>query len=128
LTSTITDVTNAANGNDLRKDSAIRKRSSTTTTPIRTKSLGIPAPLTRLYFYWSADDHWVAASTRDQLIAARGRNGGGNGGISSLGEACKPVMEIDRYGIPHAFPVVAEHGRLVAGKVAEWIGQIVAAL
>ncbi|KAK1052503.1 hypothetical protein LTR12_015700 [Friedmanniomyces endolithicus] len=127
LPSTITNVTNTTNGNDLRKDSAIRKRSSTTTTPIHTKSLGIPAPLTRLYFYWSADDHWVAASTRDQLIATRGRNGSGKGAVSSLGEACKPVMEIDKHGIPHAFPVVAEHGRVVAGKVAEWIGQIMAA-
>ncbi|KAK0247186.1 hypothetical protein LTR91_014072 [Friedmanniomyces endolithicus] len=125
FTSTITDVTNA---NDLRKDSAIRKRSSTTTTPIHTKSLGIPTSLTRLYFYWAADDHWVAVSTRDQLIATRGRHGGGKGEVSSLEEACKPVMEIDKHGIPHAFPVVAEHGRAVAGKVAEWIGQITAAL
>ncbi|TKA76582.1 hypothetical protein B0A55_04054 [Friedmanniomyces simplex] len=133
----LTDVTN-----DLRKDSAAapRKRSSTSTTTT-TKGLGIPPPLTRLYFYWSGNDHWVASSTRDSLIAARGRHGGGGGGGgggveegkgkekgSALGEEWKPVMEVDGQGIPHAFPVVAAHGRVVAGKVAGWVGEIVEGL
>ncbi|KAK4569734.1 hypothetical protein LTR86_002702 [Recurvomyces mirabilis] len=73
----------------------------------------------RLFFYWGAEDHWVANSTRDVLIAKRGR-----GAVATAGEEGKPVMEIDGHGIPHAFPLKPTHSRIIAEKVAEWIVEI----
>ncbi|KAK3074633.1 hypothetical protein LTR53_002778 [Teratosphaeriaceae sp. CCFEE 6253] len=116
----LTDATNA-----LRKDSAApRKRSS------MTKGLGVPAPLTRLFFYWAANDHWVADDTRDALMLARGRvpNSKLQQRLTFLGESHKPVMEVDANGIPHAFPVKAAHSRIVADKVADWVGEIMSGL
>ncbi|KAK5151111.1 hypothetical protein LTS14_009607 [Recurvomyces mirabilis] len=72
-----------------------------------------------LFFYWGAEDHWVANSTRDVLIAKRGR-----GAVATAGEEGKPVMEIDGHGIPHAFPLKPTHSRIVAKKVAGWIIEI----
>lgn len=70
---------------------------------------------TQLYFYWGADDHWIANTTRDKIIAKRARiqddpNGAG-----------KPVMEIDKHGIPHAFCLKQTHSQLTAAKCAKWI-------
>ena len=49
-------------------------------------------PITRLFFYFGRNDHWVAEKTRDEVIALRGREGG-------LG----PKMFVCEEGLPHAF-------------------------
>ena len=51
---------------------------------------------TKLFFYFGEHDYWVANETRDQLIAARASTG-------AAGDRSKPMMEIDRRGIDHAF-------------------------
>jgi hypothetical protein len=55
---------------------------------------GIPRP--KMYFYFGTNDHWVADRTRDDLMMLRGR--------ADEDEVWKPKMEIDKLGIPHAFP------------------------
>jgi hypothetical protein len=45
-------------------------------------------PVTRLFFYFGRDDHWVAERTRDEIIELRG------GG---------PTMVVCEEGLPHAF-------------------------
>jgi hypothetical protein len=52
--------------------------------------------LSKLYFYFGTDDHWVANETRDELIAARAATG-------QPGDDDKPTMEIDTHGTPHGF-------------------------
>ena len=49
---------------------------------------------TKLFFYFAAKDHWVADTTRDQLIAARAATG-------QTGKGSKPIMEID--DVPHGW-------------------------
>lgn len=56
---------------------------------------GVPGagePLTRLFFYFGRNDHWVAERTRDEIIQIRGRYGGGG-----------PKMVVCEEGLPHAF-------------------------
>jgi hypothetical protein len=48
-------------------------------------------PLTRLFFYFGRNDHWVAERTRDEIIELRGRVDGG------------PTMSVCELGLPHAF-------------------------
>lgn len=72
-------------------------------------------PHTQLYFYWGADDHWIANTTRDNIIAKRAQT------VSDPESAGKPIMEIDKHGIPHAFCLKQTHSRLTAAKCAEWI-------
>jgi hypothetical protein len=76
----------------------------------------------RLYFYWGGNDHWVAEETRDTLIRTRGRSGTGKD------DEGKPVMEIDSYGTPHGFCVTEDGSKVVAGKVAEYVEEIVKSL
>jgi pimeloyl-ACP methyl ester carboxylesterase len=47
-------------------------------------------PITRLFFYFGRNDHWVAERTRDEIVALRGRDGG-------------PTMVVCEEGLPHAF-------------------------
>jgi hypothetical protein len=49
-------------------------------------------PITKMFFYFGLDDHWVAEKTRDDIIAARGANDGSG-----------PKMFICEEGLPHAF-------------------------
>lgn len=55
------------------------------------------SPRPKLIFYFGKRDHWVADHTRDELIAARAYQDGG--------EEWKPRMLIDEEGIPHSFPI-----------------------
>lgn len=83
-----------------------------------------PAARTKLYFYWGENDHWIARSTRDTLIRTRGRTKSSR--RASLGEESKPLMEIDRQGVPHGFCI--RHSEVVAEKVAEYVTEIVCGL
>ncbi|EKG16170.1 hypothetical protein MPH_06607 [Macrophomina phaseolina MS6] len=60
----------------------------------------------KLFFLFGAKDHWVGDEGRDELIKTRARGGGksGRGGAKGA-EKWKPVMEIDKAGIPHGFCV-----------------------
>ena len=49
-------------------------------------------PITRPFFYFGQNDHWVAEQTRDEIIELRGQKDG-------LG----PSMFICEEGLPHAF-------------------------
>lgn len=72
----------------------------------------------KLFFYFGDDDHWVADRTRDDLIAARGKNGDGEN------DDWAPVMEIDGFETPHGFCVREEHWRVVGEKVTEYVGEV----
>ncbi len=62
-------------------------------------SPGIESPIDRpkLYFYWGENDHWIAGTTRDSVIASRARQG------NAVEEGGKPEMEVDTHGTPHDF-------------------------
>ena len=81
---------------------------------------GISTSRPKLYFYWGQNDHWVARSTRNELIRTRGRTRGECRG--SRGEDSKPLMEIDGNGVPHGFCI--RHSAPVADKVAEYVMEI----
>lgn len=51
-------------------------------------------PVTRLFFYFGRNDHWVAEKTRDEIIAVRGQSGK---------EWTGPKMSVCEEGLPHAF-------------------------
>ena len=74
----------------------------------------------KLYFYWGQNDHWVAQSTRNELIRTRGRTSGGR--RDNAGEGSKPLMEIDKNGVPHGFCI--RHSAQIANKVAEYVNEI----
>lgn len=40
--------------------------------------------------------------------------------VSWPDQECRPYMEIDTNGIPHAFPMKAAHSLIVADKVVDW--------
>ncbi|KAF9734168.1 hypothetical protein PMIN06_010427 [Paraphaeosphaeria minitans] len=68
-----------------------------------------------LRFLFAQKDHWVASSTRDELMAARGRPES-----SHPSEAWKPVMEIDcSEGWEHGFCI--RQSIPVAEKVGDWV-------
>ncbi|KAJ5199103.1 Protein of unknown function DUF2305 [Penicillium cf. griseofulvum] len=71
-------------------------------------------PITKLFFYFGHNDHWVADQTRDEIVAVRGQKGGQAG----------PTMVVCEEGLPHAFCL--KHSDVMARKVAGMIGQIVA--
>ncbi|RAL02132.1 bifunctional triacylglycerol lipase/ester hydrolase [Aspergillus ibericus CBS 121593] len=50
-------------------------------------------PLSRMFFYFGRNDHWVAEQTRDEIMEAKGK-GKGEGG---------PTMVVCEDGLPHAF-------------------------
>ncbi|KAJ5626704.1 hypothetical protein N7528_004131 [Penicillium herquei] len=74
-----------------------------------------PEPVTRLFFYFGRNDHWVAEKTRDEIIALRGQEGG-------TGEWLGPKMTVCEEGLPHAFCLL--HSETMAGKVANMIRDI----
>ncbi|KAI7209820.1 hypothetical protein KC343_g9016 [Hortaea werneckii] len=84
------------------------------------RDLHMRRPTTKLYFYWGKNDHWVADNTRDTILAARAQKATDE----PMLEKSKPVMEIDRNGIPHGFCLQRVHSNLVAEKVANWIKEI----
>lgn len=51
-------------------------------------------PLSKLFFYFGRNDHWVADRTRDEIIESRGRRDGERDG---------PEMFVCEDGLPHAF-------------------------
>ncbi|KAE8381371.1 hypothetical protein BDV26DRAFT_289432 [Aspergillus bertholletiae] len=68
-------------------------------------------PVTKLFFYFGRNDHWVAERTRDEVIELRGRKESG------------PKMVVCEEGLPHAF--VLKHSDVVAQKVADMVLDIV---
>ena len=48
-------------------------------------------PMSRLFFYFGRNDHWVAERTRDEIIELRGQKPPG------------PKMTVCEEGVPHAF-------------------------
>lgn len=52
-------------------------------------------PLTKLFFYFGRNDHWVAEKTREEIIALRGCGG--------QEEVMGPRMLVCEDGLPHAF-------------------------
>ncbi|KAJ5716486.1 hypothetical protein N7493_008397, partial [Penicillium malachiteum] len=89
-------------------------------------------PVTRLFFYFGRNDHWVAEKTRDEIITFRGQEG-------DTGEWLGPKMTVCEEGLPHAFclcefqvysPLVGYtnwaivHSETMAGKVAKMIQDI----
>ncbi|RLM00937.1 hypothetical protein CFD26_108869 [Aspergillus turcosus] len=68
-------------------------------------------PLTRLFFYFGRNDHWVAERTRDEIVELRGRVEGG------------PKMFVCELGLPHAFCL--KHNDIMAEKVADMMMDIV---
>ncbi|KAJ6007567.1 hypothetical protein N7540_011543 [Penicillium herquei] len=74
-------------------------------------------PVTRLFFYFGRNDHWVAEKTRDEMIALRGQ-----GGNKATGEWLGPKMTVCEEGLPHAFCLL--HSETMAGKVANMIRDI----
>lgn len=67
----------------------------------------------QLLFYFGRGDTWVADTTRDAIIKARGRG---------RGEDWKPKMVVCESGMPHGFCI--EHGEEMAEEVAAWVGGI----
>lgn len=52
------------------------------------------AGVSRLWFYFGRNDHWVAEETREAIMKTRGRG---------MGEEWKPRMVLDEGGVPHGF-------------------------
>ncbi|KAJ5992257.1 hypothetical protein N7451_007981 [Penicillium sp. IBT 35674x] len=69
-------------------------------------------PITRLFFYFGRNDHWVAEKTREEVVALRGRE-----------EGLGPKMLVCEEGLPHAFCL--KHSDIMAQKVANMILDIV---
>ncbi|BCS29818.1 bifunctional triacylglycerol lipase/ester hydrolase [Aspergillus puulaauensis] len=66
--------------------------------------------LTRLFFYFGRNDHWVAEQTREEIIAARGAVQNG------------PKMIVCEESLPHAFCL--RHNETMANKVADMVQEI----
>ncbi|KAK1144590.1 hypothetical protein N8T08_005463 [Aspergillus melleus] len=64
-------------------------------------------PMSRLFFYFGRNDHWVAERTRDEIIELRGQKPQG------------PKMTVCEEGVPHAFCL--RHSDFMASKVADMI-------
>ncbi|PLB34115.1 bifunctional triacylglycerol lipase/ester hydrolase [Aspergillus candidus] len=78
---------------------------------------GVPSagePLTRLFFYFGRNDHWVAERTRDDIIHMRGRHVTGG-----------PKMVVCEEGLPHAFVLKRDDTDVMATKVAGMVMEIV---
>lgn len=78
---------------------------------------GPPPPKVSLFFFWGHNDHWVANTTRDYLIAKRSRT-------AAPGDQGRPVMELDSDQLSHAFSLKDEGARVVAEKTVGWIKEI----
>ncbi|KAL6233865.1 hypothetical protein BDW75DRAFT_181947 [Aspergillus navahoensis] len=69
-------------------------------------------PLTRLFFYFGRNDHWVAEKTREEILAARGGMQAGRG----------PRMVVCEESVPHAFCL--RHSETMASKVADMVQEL----
>jgi pimeloyl-ACP methyl ester carboxylesterase len=70
----------------------------------------------KLVFYFAKTDHWIADQTRDNLLQSRGR-------LDGEEEDWKPRMIVDEEdGLVHGWCI--GQSELVAGKVREWVGEI----
>lgn len=78
-----------------------------------------------IYAYWGEGDKWVANKTRDEMVRAHGEllNDGTAGRIDHW----KPVMKIDKHGIPHDFCTTIHNSEFMASEVNTWIDGIIAA-
>ncbi|KAM0797839.1 hypothetical protein BDR22DRAFT_823910 [Usnea florida] len=76
-----------------------------------------------LTFYWGQKDKWVADHTRDALIKARGHLS--NSQTESVAGHRKPVMMVDKEGMPHDFCTTLCNSYSVASKVNDWVHDIV---
>ncbi|KAK4501209.1 hypothetical protein PRZ48_007016 [Zasmidium cellare] len=76
-------------------------------------------PRTKLFFYWGRDDYWVDNTSRNRLIEKRARR------VDNETHAGRPTMVIDQHSMDHCFSLEREHGRIVAGQVAEWVREVV---
>ncbi|KAL3469262.1 hypothetical protein BJX99DRAFT_268439 [Aspergillus californicus] len=77
---------------------------------------GISSPkaaesLTRLFFYFGRNDHWIAEQTREDIVALRGWTKTG------------PKMIVCEESVPHAFCL--RHNETMAAKVADMIRNII---
>ncbi|RDW74310.1 bifunctional triacylglycerol lipase/ester hydrolase [Aspergillus mulundensis] len=72
-------------------------------------------PLSRLYFYFGRNDHWVAEQTREEILAARG------GLHAETGHG--PKMIVCEESVPHAFCL--RHNETMANKVADMVQEII---
>ena len=68
-------------------------------------------------------DSWVANHTRDALIKARGQVS--NSQTDSVEGHWKPVMRVDKEGMPHDFCTTLCNSYSVADKVKDWVNDIV---
>ncbi|KAL4916791.1 hypothetical protein BDW62DRAFT_218427 [Aspergillus aurantiobrunneus] len=71
-----------------------------------------PQLLTRLFFYFGRNDHWVAEQTREEIVAARGAT-----------TKAGPRMIVCEESLPHAFCL--KHNETMAHKVADMIQEII---
>lgn len=68
-----------------------------------------------LHMYFGSEDHWIANSTRDKIIATRRKPPGEPG----------PEIEIDVNGLPHDFCVREDYSAIAAGKVAGYVAEVI---
>lgn len=68
-------------------------------------------------------DQWVANTTRDDLIAARGHRSR-KGSIVHIAKDWKPTMYVDEDKIPHAFCI--KHSETMAEWVSQRVVEIIA--
>ncbi|KAL6713953.1 hypothetical protein ACLMJK_008447 [Lecanora helva] len=76
-----------------------------------------------LTLYWGQKDKWVANTTRDRLIRARGHRSPIQTGSGTQDR--KPVMEIDNEGIPHDFCTTIRNSETIANKAKSWVDGII---
>ncbi|KKK25453.1 hypothetical protein ARAM_006343 [Aspergillus rambellii] len=72
----------------------------------------VKEPMTRLFFYFGRNDHWVAERTKEEILELRGRTQTG------------PKMVVCEDSLPHAFCL--RHSDIMSRKVADMITAIVA--
>ncbi|KAI9680025.1 MAG: hypothetical protein M1817_005041 [Caeruleum heppii] len=115
-----------------------RNRSTGDRHSLRATDPSTSPPPPKLIFYFAEKDHWVAANTRDELIAARGtlhydddhgqeekQQSPPNDSYTKDNQWSRPRMMIDKGGVPHGFCI--SHSELMAGKVSKWIIEMIRA-
>ncbi|KAL1304481.1 hypothetical protein AAFC00_003471 [Neodothiora populina] len=80
--------------------------------------------VSKLFFLFGRNDHWVADETRDEIIAARGAAMAVSSQGATDNKDHRPLMEIDDSGIPHGFCI--KHNEPVAQKVLGYINHTIA--
>lgn len=69
-----------------------------------------------LYLWFAKEDHWVASTTREEIVKKRGMEGVQSG-------QKKPVILIDEtHGLIHAWCL--EQNQIVAERVGDWLEEI----